>query len=81
MEQMVQQERVRRLAERIKCELAEHLEDADRNAGAYIDGYVGALLGGRQARPQARGLHPKVGELVRELVLDASAGDAMVRRR
>lgn len=78
---MDQQMAAARLAERVKLELAEHLEDADRHAGRYVDEYVEAMLSRRPRRPHNKRLHPKVAELIRELALDASAGDAILRRR
>lgn len=74
-------ERTRRLAERVKLELGEHLDDADRHGSAYVDGYVKSLTGPGYKRPPIGRLHPRVAELVRELALDAAGGDAVTRRR
>lgn len=74
-------ERTRRLAERVRCELAEHLEDADRHGAGYVDAYVQSLTAPGYKRPPIGRLHPHVAKLVRELALDAAGGDAIIRKR
>lgn len=81
MQDTIQKERARRLAERVRLELAEHLKDTCANAPAYIDGYVESMMARRATRPRETGLHPQMAKLVRELALDAAAGDATIRRR
>lgn len=71
-------ERGTALVERVCRELEDHLADADRHARAYVREYVAACMTSTTSRPTARGLHPQIAKLVRELVLDADASD---RRR
>jgi hypothetical protein len=67
-----------RVIAQVMRELGEHLEAADAHGASYVRRYVTAALSGRQIRPRPMNMHPKIGELIRELALDALTED---RRR
>lgn len=59
----------------VLTELGDHLEAADRLVAGYAREYIAWLRGGRQGgtpKPPV-GLHPRISQLARELVLDAAA--------
>ena len=65
------------IAERVREDLHDHLEDFKRHGPSYISDYIDAVLTGRLTRPTSHRLHPKIAAFVRDIVLDA----AMVERR
>lgn len=53
-------------------EVAEHLHDAASNAKAYIREYAEFLTSPkRQTVPMARGIHPSIAAMIREILRDA----------
>jgi hypothetical protein len=63
------------LAQQTRLELADHLRDAARNIGVYIDAYAEHMTGPKRLTPPVpRGVHPLIAQLARELVRDAEVG-------
>jgi hypothetical protein len=63
------------LAQQTRVELADHLRDAARNIGSYVDEYADYLTGPKRLTPPVpRSVHPLLAQLARELMRDAEVG-------
>ena len=61
----------------VRRELVEHLSTGLKNVGEYADTYVQSVLTNPRTMsiPRPRGLHPKLADMVRDIVLDVLAAN------
>jgi hypothetical protein len=68
-------EKVDVIAEQVRLELLDQLRDLQHHGRRYIEEYTGAFLGPKTTWRPRPAFHPKLAELIRELVGEAALAD------